>query len=369
MTRPHFAGAGGFARATMFLAAVMFAFPASVACLHAGEMELGPDEEPPAAVDPVEPATAATNLTALTVLTSVDEIRPLKRNEAARGYPVKLRGVVTCVVQYQNGFVIQGTRHGIYVVNPGTTNDLPQPGDLLEVTGKTDRGSFAPIVRASHFENLGAGKLPEPVQPTWDQLLTGSLDDQWVELRGVVERATNHPNGYTNGWSRMMLHTRDGTLWVDVQTADANGLEHYENALVRMRGCLFAVLNTTTRQVEAGHVRLYASDIIVDEPAPADLFSVPKKSAGELMLFDPQASAFRRVKVSGQIIFIRGTNYFLMDGTNGARFVPKHPQELKVGDLVEVTGFPELSGAALKRSGRARDGSRAASGTAEIIAG
>jgi signal transduction histidine kinase len=73
---------------------------------------------------------------------------------------------------------------------------------------------------------------------------------------------------------------------------------------------------------------------------------VPKKSAEELMLFDPQASAFQRVKVSGQIIFIHGTNYFLMDGTNGVRFTPKQPQELKVGDMVDVTGFPELSGVA-----------------------
>ena len=78
----------------------------------------------------------------------------------------------------------------------------------------------------------------------------------------------------------MMLHTQGGTLWVDVQTAGtkSNDLESYENALVRLHGCLFAVLNTATRQVEPGHVRIFANRIIVDAPAPADLFSVPKKS-------------------------------------------------------------------------------------------
>lgn len=328
----------GFASRTIFVAAAILSFVVSA---RPGDMELGTDE-----FSPVEAENATTNSGALPVLNSVDKIRSLKREQAALGYPVTLRGVVTCVVQYQNGFVLQGRHHGIYIVNLGATNDLPQPGNLLEVGGKTDRGLFAPVVKAEHFDFLGGGKFPEPVQPTWDQLVTGSLDDQWVEIKGVVERAASHPAGYTNGWSRMMLHTRDGTLWVDVQMPSLNGLEQYENALVRLRGCLFAVLNASTRQVEAGHVRLYVHDIIVDEPAPADLFSVPKKSAGELMLFDPQASAFQRVKVSGQIIFIRGTNYFLMDGTNGLRFVPKHPLELKVGDLVDVTGFPELSGAA-----------------------
>jgi signal transduction histidine kinase len=333
-----------FLKAAKFFSRPVFAVATillPVFSITADEVELGPDEEMPAAVE-----NSTTNFDTLPELTSVDQIRPLKREAAALGYPVKLRGVVTCVVQYQNGFVIQDATHGIYVVNSDTTNDLPRAGNLLEVDGKTDRGSFAPVVKARHFIFLGDGKMPEPVQPTWDQLLTGSLDDQWVELKGVVERAASHPVGYTNGWSRLMLHTRDGTLWVDVQMPEIKNLENYENALVRLRGCLFAVLNTSTRQVEAGHIRLYADQIIVDEAAPADLFLVPKKSADELMLFDPQASAFQRVKISGQIIFIQGTNYFLMDGANGARFIPKRPQELKVGDLVDVVGFPELGGAA-----------------------
>ena len=38
------------------------------------------------------------------------------------------------------------------------------------------------------------------------------------------------------------------------------------------------------------------------------------------MLFDPQASAFQRVKVSGQICHVQGRDFFMMDGTNGVRF-------------------------------------------------
>jgi signal transduction histidine kinase len=340
ITRQPILNVIGFVCRIIFFAATIFPFAVST---RADDMELGPDEELPAAAENIK-----TNLGTLPILTSVDQIRPLKRSAAALGYPVKLRGVVTCVVQYQNGFVIQDEAHGIYIVNSGPTNDLPHVGNFFEVEGRTGRGSFAPIVTAKHFNFLGDGKFPEPLQPSWDQLMTGSLDDQWVELKGVVERAANHPVGYTNGWSRMMLHTQGGTLWVDVQMPGMkpNDLENYENALVRLHGCLFAVLNTSTRQVEPGHVRIYVNEIAVDEPALADLFSIAKKSTGELMLFDPQASAFQRVKISGQVIFIFNTNYFLMDGTNGARFVLKQPQPLKIGDTIDVTGFPELSGAA-----------------------
>ena len=48
----------------------------------------------------------------------------------------------------------------------------------------------------SRLKSLGAGTLPEPVQPTWDQLMNGSLDDQQVEIRGVVEEAVPRPAGY-----------------------------------------------------------------------------------------------------------------------------------------------------------------------------
>jgi signal transduction histidine kinase len=64
------------------------------------------------------------------------------------------------------------------------------------------------------------------------------------------------------------------------------------------------------------------------------------------MLFDPEAGVFQRVKVSGQIIDARDSEFFMMDGNNGVRFIAKHPAGLQIGDLVDVVGFPEISAAA-----------------------
>src|SRR5271170_8126609 len=126
-TRQQIMNVIGFViRMTFVVVAIRF-FTVSV---HADglDKEFGPDEELPAAFE-----SENTNSGTMPVLTSVDEIRPLKREKAALGYPVKLRGVVTCVVQYQNGFVIQDGTHGVYVVNSKPTNDLPQVGNYLEV--------------------------------------------------------------------------------------------------------------------------------------------------------------------------------------------------------------------------------------------
>jgi len=290
-----------------------------------------------------------TNIVALPELTTVNEVLRLKPQEAQRGYPVNLRGVVTCVVQEHNAFIVQDTTRAVFVINASPTTALPKRGELLEVEGKSDKGSFAPLVRASRLKILGAGTLPEPVQPTWDQLMNGSLDDQQVEIRGIVEESVPHPAGYPQPWSRMTLRTTEGALWVDVWLVGTNfeNFENYEDAVVRLRGCLFVALNPDTHQLELGHIRMYVDAIEVDQPAPADEFSAPKKRAAELTLFDPQANAFQRVKVSGQILHMIGWNYFMMDGTNGVRFTLRQPGvKLHTGDLVDVVGYPELSGAA-----------------------
>jgi hypothetical protein len=217
--------------------------------------------------------------------------------------------------------------------------DAPQLGEYLEIEGTTDPGFFAPYVNARRVQSLGAGRVPEAVQPTWDQLINGSLDAQQVELQGIVTAVT------TNGLTLLM---RGGVVKVELRLAGqpVRELAEFENALVRIRGCLFASWDYLTHQVNMGQVRFYAADILVDEPAPQDLFSSPRKTASELLLFDPQAGVFQRVRVAGQIVHVRGPEYFLMDGERGVRFSPKPTGALEIGATVEVVGFPDLLGSA-----------------------
>jgi hypothetical protein len=83
--------------------------------------------------------------------------------------------------------VIQDSTRGIYIdrLSP-SLGEPPQIGELLDVDGVTDPGEFAPLLRAVRITRLGTGELPPPVQPTWDQLINGSLDTQFVEIQGIV---------------------------------------------------------------------------------------------------------------------------------------------------------------------------------------
>ena len=273
----------------------------------------------------------------LPLLVSAAEVHRLKREEAQRGYPVKIRGVITSVLPEHQAFTIQDSTRGIYVVDLSESrSDAPRIGQYLEVEGTSDPGQFAPVVNAVKVHVLGGGDLPEPVYPSWHQLMNGSLDAQYVEIQGILASVQTN---------KVILLTPDGRIETDIREVglELHNLARYEDALVRVRGCLFATWDYVTHRVKVGEIRFYWADITVDQSAPDDLFSTPQKTASELLLFDPQASAFQRVKVSGQILHIREPEYFMMDGTNGVRFVLKHPANLEAGDLVDAVGFPELS--------------------------
>jgi signal transduction histidine kinase len=276
---------------------------------------------------------------ALPTLTTASQVHQLSREEAERAYPVKVRGVVTCVLPERQAFTIQDSTRGIYVVDSSESRSVvPEIGEYLQIEGQSDPSLFAPIIDANHVEDLGQGRMPQPIQPTWDRLMNGSLDAQYVELEGVIA---------TIGSNSLTLFTGDGRLQVELAVVGMKPaeLERYEDAVIRIRGCLFASWDYVTHLVKIGDVRLYGAEISVDQPAPRDMFSLPLKTVANLLEFNPRASVFQRVKVSGVVICAQPPQYYLMDGGNGLQFVLKKPApDLQEGDQVEVVGFPGLSG-------------------------
>ena len=94
-----------------------------------------------------------------------------------------------------------------------------------------------------------------------------------------------------------------------------------------------------------GGVRIFNPKMTAKNSSPADGFTAPYKTPTDLLLFDPQASLFQRVRMSGQIVHVDKEVCFMMAGTNGVRFVANTPGALRVGDRVDVAGYPQLGGA------------------------
>jgi len=270
-------------------------------------------------------------------ITSVEQVRRLPVEEARRGLPVRIRGVVTDARNsfYEDQMSLQDDTGGVFVSLESITNEAPAFGEFWEVAGYSGAGDFAPVVMADRVRLLGDGSLPEPVRPSWNELVNGSRDVQWAELRGQVAAVQTN---------KLALLMPEGRLDVQMDGYYESQLKPFENSVVRIRGVLYAVWNAETREVVVGSVLMRNATVGVEIPAPADPFDAPLKTARNLFLFDPQASAFQRVKVSGQVVHADANRLLVMEGQSGFRVLPAEGDGLHAGDLIEAVGYPEISG-------------------------
>ncbi len=270
-------------------------------------------------------------------LTSVKQVQSLPLEDAKRSLPVHLRGVVTSRgASYDRWLSIQDDTRGIFVDVRAISNSVPACGDFCDIVGHSATGDFAPIVVAEGFRRLGKGDLPEPAHPAWNELINGSMDVQWVEFQGLVTDV--HSNV-------LSMLVPGGQLNVRVDLYEAS-LAQFQKSVVRIQGALFAAW-TTAREVRVGNVVMRNASISVDIPAPADPFDAVLKTPRELLFFDAQATAFRRVKVRGQVVHAEPNRIFLMDDGAGLRLLPAGTNTLHAGDIVEAVGYPDITGTAL----------------------
>jgi signal transduction histidine kinase len=278
------------------------------------------------------------NSATLSLITQAIQAKNLVRTEAKRGYPIRIRGVITARIV--GGFTIQDPTWSIFFkLNDGSSPRLPKIGEYWEITGKTTN-IFAPSILVDDAVYLGKGVLPEPVQPSWDEVINGSLDTQYIELQGVATMVRT--NGQANN---LVLFTRAGKIMLELYDLDPQMLKGLEDAVIRIRGVISPTRNEF-QQVVVANLRLFNASINVEEPAPADPFAIPVKRVSDLLFFDPHANALHRIQIAGQVVCSRDGVYFLMDGDYGLRFQTKFREELQIGDLVKIVGFPDLSGSA-----------------------
>ncbi len=269
---------------------------------------------------------------ALPLITQALQAKNLVRAEANRGFPIKIRGVITARIF--RGFAIQDPTWSIFIrLNPGASVRTPKVGECWEITGTTVM-DFAPTIQVDKAVYLANGVLPDPVRPAWDELINGSLDTQFIELQGVVTAVETNT---------VELFTRSGKIRLQLYDLDPQKLPGLEDAVVRLRGVI-SPERDASQQFVLNDLRLFNSAISVDAPAPARPFAAPLKRVGDLSFFDPHASALQSIHLAGQVVQQRHGEYFLMDESRGLRFLTKTPAELENGDLVEIVGFPDLNG-------------------------
>lgn len=269
----------------------------------------------------------------LATLTTVESVRNLSQKAAARSFPVKIRGVRTH--EDESMGMVQDETGGIFVWEIPEGTHL---GDYIEIEGVSDPGGFAPGIKATKCRYLGRGPFPRPIHPTWEEIMSGALDSQWAEIKGLVVLPTNSEND-------IIVSMNDGDVVVNIMYLSAEERKKLEGTVVRVRGVIFCDFDSITRQMRSGYLRVRNMTQVAIETPRIDNFSiVPTKSVSDLLTFDPSINTYKPQKVAGIIIGINGSSGILLDGTNGLKFQLRKRTVMNRGDMVEVMGFPGLSG-------------------------
>jgi signal transduction histidine kinase len=284
------------------------------------------------------PGGADTNLPEQTL---VVQIRNLSPKEAAKGYPVRIVGVVTfCGLSGFEQFV-QDDSGGIYVDRTRCKDNVPlAAGQRVEISGFSGPGEYAPVIHAEHVRLLGKSSFPQSHATTVPMMMTGAEDSQWVSLRGVVRSRAVEARQPV-----LVLATGDGLIKARLSgPGQTPAPADYIDAEVEVLGVCKTVFNEH-RRLESVELRVPDwTQIDVKESPPENPFQLAVRPIDELSQFHSRSSGLHRVRLEGRVILRQADGtFFLEDESGGIRVQPK---DLAAGippnEWTEVVGFPAV---------------------------
>jgi len=281
---------------------------------------------------------SARTLTAvnLLTLTRIEQIRRLTPEDAARGYPTRIRGVVTYYNVLQRDLFIQDSTAGIWVDSDYAKPDL-HVGEFVEVEGVSGLGDFAPEIERSRFRHLGEAPLPKPAKPSSDELASGRQDSQWIEVEGVVRSTAERDGGLVLNFSAGAFECR---VLVLKYPSPPPGIM---DARVRIRGVFSGLYDSTSARFIGFQILTPSWDNIqILSRPPRAQFSLPVRTIPLFLRLTPEGAFTHRVHVRGTVLLQQTGLVSVRDHGQALWVRTTQVGALQTGDLIDAVGFPVI---------------------------
>ncbi len=268
------------------------------------------------------------------IIASVAEVHSLGPEEAGSAIPVHVRATVTYINADTETFFVQDATGASYVSARRIHTFQVQAGDLVDLTGFTAPGQFAPIIASSWAERISTGSMPAPAPAAFDELFSGRFDSAWVQTEGIVQSVEPYGASETHVWMQWGEHL----YLLLVRNPRGRPLPPADSR-VRIQG-VCATLFNARRQIVGIQIYVPAPEFFhVLEPAP-DPAALRPQPIDELLRFSLANSPGRRTRVRGVVTFTSpsGPSY-IEDGEAGLKIVNHQRIDLRPGDVADALGF------------------------------
>jgi len=112
------------------------------------------------------------------------------------------------------------------------------------------------------------------------------------------------------------------------------------DSTVKIRGVCVSRFNSRRQLFDIRLLVPHPKDLMVESPAPANPFAIPKRPIEQLLQFSPRGPYGHRVRVSGTVIYHRDTDLYIQDEREGLYVETSQMDNVLIGDKVDVLGFP-----------------------------
>ena len=272
------------------------------------------------------------------LLTNAIDVISLPAEKASRSMKVLVTGVVTASDPTLKGrFFVQDATGGVFVDN--VDGRRPEAGELVEVSGITYAGAYAPTITAPIVRALGSRALPPAKPVSVEELMSGSEDSQRVAISAIVRDAR------LDG-SRLALDLVVGGYRFRayiIVPADYN-YRQLIGSRVHVRGTAAEAHNRSLRQLISVEVYVpVITDLVIEQPEFTDPLLKPLIPLHQLAQYRPDNSLGERVHVRGVITLVEpGEGVFLQDSSGGLEVQSRQTGSFAAGDVVEAVGFPSF---------------------------
>jgi diguanylate cyclase (GGDEF)-like protein len=275
-------------------------------------------------------------------ITTLHAVTALTNDEAAKHPRVAFEATVTYYHSHGNDLFVQDGDDAIFVLAPKALKLAF--GDRIRVHG-TMQESFRPFVVGNDIAVVGHGPSPKPLQPSFEQMISGELDCRLVTMHGMIRSADLEPDdpSSTSYFTFLRMFVDGGPVEATIDNEDESALKGLLDAEVEITG---AVSGRFDNKMQMTGIVLHVQSIAgvkILKHAGSDPWSLPVTPMDLIISGYRTSDSSQRMRVRGTVTYYQfGTALVLQDGAKSLWINTDSRNFLQLGDVVDAIGFPAV---------------------------